>query len=55
MIGSASGRGSGMVAYNVQSAVDSTNHLIVAHGITNVGTGRSQLAARFRIASLRSQ
>ena len=32
-----SGRGSGMVAYNVQSAVDTTNHLIVAHEVTNVG------------------
>src|SRR5260221_93135 len=38
-----SGRGSGMVAYNVQSAVDTTNHLIVAHEVTNVGTDRSQL------------
>ena len=37
-----SGRGSGMVAYNVQSAVDTTNHLIVAHEVTNVGTDRSQ-------------
>jgi hypothetical protein len=26
-----SGRGSGMVGYNVQAAVDTTNHLIVAH------------------------
>jgi transposase len=39
-----SGRGSGMVAYNVQSAVDTTNHLIVAHEVTNVGSDRSQLA-----------
>src|SRR4026209_2468074 len=39
-----SGRGSGMVAYNVQSAVDTTNHLIVAHEVTNVGTDKSQLA-----------
>ena len=30
-----SGRGSGMVAYNVQSAVDTTSHLIVAHKVTN--------------------
>jgi len=35
-------RGSGMVAYNVQSAVDTTYHLIVAHEVTNVGTDRSQ-------------
>jgi Transposase DDE domain len=39
-----SGRGSGMVAYNVQSAVDTTNHLIVAHEVTNIGSDRSQLA-----------
>jgi len=39
-----SGRGSGMVAYNVQSAVDTTHHLIVAHEVTNVGADRSQLA-----------
>ena len=39
-----SGRGSGMVGYNVQSAVDTKHHLIVAHEVTNVGTDRSQLA-----------
>ena len=39
-----SGRGSGMVAYNVQSAVDTTNHLIVAYEVTNEGSDRSQLA-----------
>ena len=39
-----SGRGSGMVGYNVQTAVDTTNHLIVAHEVSNVGTDRSQLA-----------
>ncbi len=38
-----SGRGSGMVGYNVQVAVDTTHHLIVAHDVTNVGTDRSQL------------
>jgi transposase len=38
-----SGRGSGMVGYNVQAAVDITNHLIVAHEVTNKGTDRSQL------------
>jgi len=40
-----SGRGSGMVAYNVQSAVDTKHHLIVAHEVTNVGTDKSQLAS----------
>ena len=32
-----------MVGYNVQVAVDTTHHLIVAHDVTNVGTDRSQL------------
>jgi transposase len=38
-----SGRGSGVVGYNVQVAVDTENHLIVAHEVTNVGSDRSQL------------
>src|ERR1700716_1224518 len=39
-----SGRGSGMVGYNVQTAVDAKHHLIVAHEVTNVGHDRDQLA-----------
>src|ERR1700730_4247194 len=39
-----SGRGSGIVGYNVQSAVDTKHHLIVAHEVTNVGSDRSQLS-----------
>ena len=39
-----SGRGSGMVGYNVQAAVDIKRHLIVAHDVTNVGTDQSQLS-----------
>ena len=38
-----SGRGSGVVGYNVQTAVDARHHLIVAHEVTNSGSDRSQL------------
>ena len=40
-----SGKGSGIVGYNVQTAVDTEHHLIVAHEVTNIGTDRSQLAS----------
>jgi transposase len=39
-----SGRGSGIVGYNVQVAVDTEHHLIVTHEVTNTGSDRSQLA-----------
>jgi len=39
-----SGRGSGLVGYNVQIAVDTEHHLIVTHEVTNTGSDRSQLA-----------
>jgi hypothetical protein len=39
-----SGRGSGVVGYNVQVAVDTAHHLIITHEVTNVGTDRSQLS-----------
>lgn len=41
---SSSGRGSGVVGYNVQVAVDTDNHIIVTHEVTNVGTDRAQLS-----------
>jgi transposase len=37
-------RGQGMVGYNVQSAVDTNNHMIVSHNVTNVGNDRNLLA-----------
>jgi len=37
-------RGSGLVGYNVQTAVDTKHHLIVAHEVTNVGSDRRQLS-----------
>src|SRR5215467_2217230 len=40
-----SGRGSGIVGYNVQVAVDTQHHLIVTHEVTNTGSDRSQLAS----------
>src|SRR3974390_3323046 len=39
-----SGRGSGVVGYNVQVAVDTEHHLIIAHEVTNTGSDRAQLA-----------
>ena len=39
-----SGRGSGVVGYNVQVAVDTEHHLIIAHEVTNSGSDRAQLA-----------
>ena len=38
-----SGRGTGMVGYNVQTAVEAEHHLIVAHEVTNLGHDRTLL------------
>ena len=37
-------RGAGIVGYNVQTAVDTKHHMIVAHEVTNQGSDRRQLA-----------
>nr|WP_157100114.1 hypothetical protein [Rhodoplanes sp. Z2-YC6860] len=45
-----SGRGSGVVDYNVQVAVETKHHPIITHEVTNVGTDRSQLSTMAKAA-----
>jgi hypothetical protein len=40
-----SGRGTGIVGYNVKAAVDAKHHMIVTHEVTNVGLDRTQLSS----------
>ncbi|SIT50751.1 hypothetical protein BN2476_930049 [Paraburkholderia piptadeniae] len=47
-----SGRGSGIVGYNVQVAVDTKHHLIVEHEVTNIGNDHGQLG---RMAASRKE
>ena len=46
-----SGRGTGIVGYNVQTAVDAKHHLIVTHEVTNLGHDRTQLSPMARQAN----
>ena len=45
-----SGKGTGIVGYNVQTAVDAEHHLIVAHEVTNLGHDRTQLVPMGHLA-----
>ena len=42
---SSHGKGTDVVGYNVQIAVDAEHHLILAHEVTNIGSDRSQLVS----------
>jgi hypothetical protein len=37
-------RGTGIVGYNVQAAVEAKHHLLVAHDVTNIGIDRDRLS-----------
>ena len=43
-------RGSGIVGYNVQAAVDAEHHLVIAHDVVATGSDRAQLSAMSKAA-----
>lgn len=45
-----SGRGTGVVGYNVQTVVDVASHLVIAHEVTNVGHDRKHLKSMSDLA-----
>jgi hypothetical protein len=45
-------RGSGIVGYNVYTAIDAKHHLIVEHEVTNTGSDRDQLAGMAKKACM---
>ena len=45
-------RGNGIVGYNVQTAVDTTHHLIVNHEVVNTGSDRGQLSTMAKQARI---
>ena len=47
-----SGRGTGIVGYSVQTAVDTKHHLIVEHEVTNLGHDRTQLSSQLGLGLL---
>jgi len=44
------GKGTGVVGYNVQAAVDAKNHLIVAHEVSNDTSDRGKLSSMAKMA-----
>lgn len=45
-----SGKGTGVVGYNVRAVIDAQHHLIVAHETTNIGNDDGQLSTMARLA-----
>ena len=45
------GTGTGVVGYNLQAAVDTTTHIVVAHEVINLSHDRTSLAAMGRQAA----